>query len=59
MLEYAKKSGRFTVRDEGGAKWEQDRSLRSFDEPIPLTNFPCYSALHFVRRASWPEHSQA
>jgi transposase-like protein len=29
-----------------------------FYEPIPLSYFPCYSALTFFRRAPWPEHSR-
>jgi hypothetical protein len=27
-------------------------------EPIPLRCFPCYSALNFMRRASWLGHSK-
>ena len=29
-----------------------------FYEPIPLIEFPCYSALNLFGRAQWPEHSR-
>jgi hypothetical protein len=33
-------------------------SQHPIHEPIPLRCFPCYSALNFMRRASWLGHSK-
>jgi crotonobetainyl-CoA:carnitine CoA-transferase CaiB-like acyl-CoA transferase len=50
--------GAEVIKIESAARLDITRRPHTMYEPIPLRCFPCYSALNFMRRASWLGHSK-